>query len=62
MIAIPGNVRVIVPWPVASSCCGGSRLSSLGEHITETLEVKPVDFRKGAEGLATLVREAIVVR
>src|SRR6266852_8640214 len=33
--------RVIVPGPVACNCCGGSRLSKLGEDITETLEVIP---------------------
>jgi hypothetical protein len=33
--------RVIVPGPVACSCCGGSRLSRLGEDVTETLEVIP---------------------
>src|SRR6202789_3998377 len=33
--------RVIVPGPVACSCCGGSRLSRLGEAVTETLEVIP---------------------
>src|ERR1700726_4648575 len=30
--------RVIVPGPTACACCGGSRLSRLGEDITETLE------------------------
>src|SRR5512132_2118283 len=30
--------RVIVPGPVACACCGGARLSKLGEDITETLE------------------------
>lgn len=33
--------RVIVPGPVACSCCGGSRLSRLGEDITETLGGHP---------------------
>ncbi len=33
--------RVIVPGPVACACCGGARLSRLGEDITETLEVIP---------------------
>jgi hypothetical protein len=28
--------RMIVPGPVACSCCGGSRLSRLGEDVTET--------------------------
>jgi transposase len=33
--------RVIVPGPVACSCCGGSRLCRLGEDIAETLESHP---------------------
>lgn len=33
--------RVIVPGPTACACCGGARLSKLGEDITETLEVIP---------------------
>ncbi|QOZ46252.1 IS66 family transposase [Bradyrhizobium sp. CCBAU 53340] len=33
--------RVLVPGPVACACCGGSRLSKLGEDITKTLEVIP---------------------
>ena len=33
--------RRIVPGPVACACCGGARLSRLGEDITETLEVHP---------------------
>src|SRR5438552_3637158 len=37
--------RVIVPGPVACSCCGGSRLSKLGEDITETLEVIPKSWK-----------------
>jgi hypothetical protein len=37
--------RVIVPGPVARSCCGGSRLSKLGEDITETLEVIPKSWK-----------------
>jgi transposase len=36
---------VIVPGPVACSCCGGSRLSRLGEDITETLEVIPKSWK-----------------
>src|ERR1700674_652121 len=30
--------RVVVPGPMACACCGGERLSKLGEDITETLE------------------------
>ncbi|MGE6036737.1 IS66 family transposase zinc-finger binding domain-containing protein, partial [Klebsiella pneumoniae] len=37
--------RVLVPGPVACACCGGSRLSKLGEDITETLEVIPKSWR-----------------
>src|SRR5256885_3205142 len=33
--------RVIVPGPKACACCGGARLSKLGEDITETLECIP---------------------
>jgi transposase len=33
--------RVIVPGPIACACCGSSRLSKLGEDVTETLEVVP---------------------
>jgi len=33
--------RVIVSGPLACTCCGSSRLSKLGEDITETLEVIP---------------------
>jgi transposase len=37
--------RVIVPSPVACACCGGARLSKLGEDITETLEVIPRQWK-----------------
>jgi transposase len=33
----PPRERVIVPGPVACGCSGGSRLSRLGEDVTETL-------------------------
>jgi transposase len=33
--------RVIVPGPVACTCCGSTKLSKLGEDVTETLEVIP---------------------
>ena len=33
--------RVVVPGPSACACCGGRRLSKLGEDVTETLEVIP---------------------
>src|SRR5471032_3274740 len=37
--------RLIAPGPVTCSCCGGSRLSRLGEDITETLEVIPKSWK-----------------
>src|SRR5665213_1071760 len=37
--------RVIVPGPVACACCGGARLSKLGEDVTETLEVIPKSWK-----------------
>jgi transposase len=37
--------RVIVPGPKACACCGGTRLSKLGEDITETLEVIPKSWK-----------------
>ena len=33
--------RVIVSAPAACTCCGSTRLSKLGEDVTETLEVIP---------------------
>jgi transposase len=37
--------RVVVPGPEACSCCGGARLSKLGEDVTETLEVIPRQWK-----------------
>jgi transposase len=37
--------RVVVPGPTACACCGGSRLSKLGEDVTETLEVVPRQWK-----------------
>jgi transposase len=37
--------RVVVPGPDACLCCGGARLSKLGEDITETLEVIPRQWK-----------------
>src|SRR5207245_3695311 len=37
--------RVMLPGPVACACCGGARLSKLGEDITETLEVIPKSWK-----------------
>jgi transposase len=36
---------VIVPGPASGACCGGTRLSKLGEDITETLEVIPRQWK-----------------
>ncbi|TAJ81425.1 IS66 family transposase [Reyranella sp.] len=33
--------RVVVAGPTSCACCGGTRLSKLGEDVTETLEVIP---------------------
>ena len=37
--------RVVVPGPTACPCCGGERLSKLGEDVTETLEVIPRQWK-----------------
>jgi transposase len=37
--------RLVEPAPTACPCCGGSRLSKLGEDITETLEVIPRQWK-----------------
>ena len=37
--------RVVIPGPTACACCGGARLSKLGEDITETLEVIPKSWK-----------------
>ena len=37
--------RVVVAGPTACACCGGTRLSKLGEDITETLEVVPRQWK-----------------
>ncbi len=37
--------RVVVPGPVACSCCGGERLRKLGEDITETMESVPRSWK-----------------
>jgi transposase len=33
--------RVVLPGPSACPCCGGTRLSKVGEAVTETLDVVP---------------------
>jgi transposase len=37
--------RRVVPGPTSCPCCGGTRLSKLGEDITETLEVIPRQWK-----------------
>jgi transposase len=37
--------RVVVEGPSACACCGGSRLSKVGEDVTETLEVIPRQWK-----------------
>ena len=37
--------RVVHASPTSCSCCGGTRLSKLGEDITETLEVVPRSWK-----------------
>lgn len=37
--------RVIIPAPCSCPACGGSRLSRLGEDVTETLEVIPRQWK-----------------
>jgi transposase len=37
--------RIVEPAPTACPCCGGSRLSKLGEDVTETLEAVPRQWK-----------------
>jgi transposase len=37
--------RVVVPAPASCACCGGTRLSKLGEDVTETLEAIPRQWK-----------------
>jgi hypothetical protein len=37
--------RVVIAAPTRCPCCGGSRLSKLGEDVTETLEVVPRQWK-----------------
>ena len=37
--------RVVIPGPTSCACCGSTRLSKLGEDITETLEVIPRQWK-----------------
>lgn len=56
----PENIereRVVIEPPTACACCGGSRLSKLGEDVTETLEEIPRRFK-----LIETVREKFTCR
>src|SRR6201993_1917320 len=37
--------RIVIPAPESCPCCGSSKLSKLGEDITETLEVVPRQWK-----------------
>src|ERR1700737_4949119 len=37
--------RIVIPGPTACTCCGSTRLSKLGEDVTETLEVIPRQWK-----------------
>ncbi|RPI41779.1 MAG: IS66 family transposase [Betaproteobacteria bacterium] len=37
--------RIVDPTPASCACCGGTRLSKLGEDVTETLEVAPRSWK-----------------
>jgi len=37
--------RVVLPAPLACSCCGGTNLRKIGEDVTETLEVIPKQWK-----------------
>jgi transposase len=37
--------RIVIPGPTSCACCGGTRLSKLGEDVTETLEVIPRQWK-----------------
>ena len=37
--------RIVIEAPTCCPCCGGSRLSKLGEDVTETLEVIPRQWK-----------------
>jgi transposase len=39
------RTRIVHPTPTSCACCGGTRLSRLGEDITETLEVVPRSWK-----------------
>ena len=39
------RTRVVIPEPCSCPACGGTRLSKLGEDVTETLEVIPRQWK-----------------
>ena len=39
------RTRILHPTPSSCACCGGTRLSKLGEDVTETLEVIPRSWK-----------------
>lgn len=39
------RTRIVHPTPTSCACCGGTRLSRLGEDVTETLEVVPRSWK-----------------
>ena len=49
--------RIVIEPPTTCACCGGSRLSKLGEDVTETLEEIPRRFK-----LIETVREKFTCR
>lgn len=49
--------RVVIPAPCACPACGGTRLSKLGEDITETIEVIPRSWK-----IIQTVREKVSCR
>jgi transposase len=49
--------RVVIPAPASCPCCGSTKLSKLGEDITETLEVIPRSWK-----VIQTVREKISCR
>lgn len=49
--------RVVIETPTTCACCGGSRLSKLGEDVTETLEVIPRQWK-----VIQTVREKVTCR
>jgi len=49
--------RVVIDPPTACACCGGSRLSKLGEDVTRTLEAVPRRYK-----LIETVREKFTCR